>query len=64
MTTCRWCGAPPDSPDQSCGECSPGPGYQCEWFALCDHEADRFRDHPIVGRVRICERCSDLLNGM
>ena len=31
----------------------------CEWFALCDREATRYRDHPVLGQVPICDQCDD-----
>ncbi len=29
----------------------------CRWFMLCDREAVRYRNHPALGKVPICERC-------
>lgn len=34
----------------------------CEWFALCDREADHLVRHPILGDVPTCERCVEKLN--
>lgn len=34
----------------------------CEWFALCDHEATKTRQHPILGAVPICGRCDELVD--
>lgn len=31
----------------------------CEWFAMCDHDADGLRTHPVLGHVPICARCAD-----
>lgn len=33
----------------------------CEWFAMCDHEADRLIVHPILDDVPCCERCATKL---
>lgn len=30
----------------------------CEWFLLCDHPADGFVQHPVLGYVPTCERCT------
>lgn len=30
----------------------------CDWFLRCDREAVRVVTHPILGYVRICERCA------
>jgi len=35
---------------------------RCEWFALCDHEADGTVSHPILGAVPTCQRCADRLD--
>ncbi|WP_018502939.1 hypothetical protein [Parafrankia discariae] len=40
------------------------PAGPCEWFALCDHPADRYRPHPILGQVPICARCAEKLSAM
>ena len=29
----------------------------CQWFALCDNDATTTQAHPILGDVRICDRC-------
>lgn len=29
----------------------------CQWFALCDHEAEWLVPHPILGLVPTCDRC-------
>lgn len=29
----------------------------CEWFALCTNHCTKMREHPVLGRVPICERC-------
>jgi hypothetical protein len=29
----------------------------CQWFALCDHEANGTMPHPVLGEVPICDRC-------
>lgn len=34
------------------------PGYDCEWFLLCENEATTTEPHPILGDVPICERCA------
>lgn len=31
----------------------------CEWFALCDHDATKYRPHPVLGEVPICDRCDE-----
>lgn len=30
----------------------------CEWFALCDNEANGYVDHPILGSVQTCSDCA------
>lgn len=40
-------------------ENAPAPGTCCEWFALCDRDAVRYRTHPILPPVPICARCDD-----
>lgn len=32
---------------------------ECAWFALCKNQAVTTRDHPILGKVPICERCHE-----
>lgn len=34
-----------------------GDPVQCQWFALCDHDATQLEPHPILGQVPICDRC-------
>lgn len=30
----------------------------CEYYVLCDHEADGTTDHPLLGKVPTCSRCA------
>ena len=30
----------------------------CEWYALCQNDADGTTPHPILGQVPICQRCA------
>ena len=30
----------------------------CGWFALCDHVADGYVEHPALGPVPTCQRCA------
>lgn len=34
----------------------------CEWFALCENEADGVVAHPILGLVPTCRRCATRLD--
>jgi hypothetical protein len=34
----------------------------CEWFALCDREADGIVGHPVLGWVPTCQRCAAKLD--
>lgn len=34
-------------------------GATCEWYALCENEADGVVDHPILGKVPTCRRCAE-----
>ena len=31
----------------------------CQWFLKCANEATKFRSHPILGDVPICDRCDE-----
>lgn len=31
-------------------------GGECEWFALCTEPAERWRTHPVLGVVPVCEQ--------
>ena len=33
----------------------------CEWFLLCENEADGTVHHPFIGWVPTCKRCADKL---
>lgn len=35
----------------------------CGWFALCDHVADGYIEHPALGPVPTCRRCADKSGG-
>lgn len=37
-----------------------GQGLPCMWFAQCPNQAVRYRVHPILGKVAVCNRCDDL----
>lgn len=32
---------------------------KCQWYLLCANEADGLVDHPILGDVPTCQRCTD-----
>ena len=34
---------------------------KCEWFLLCDNDAVKKREHPILVEVPICKRCDALV---
>lgn len=34
-----------------------GEPVTCSWFALCENQATKVRQHPILNGVPICERC-------
>lgn len=40
------------------------PGEQCGWFALCANEATQMEDHPVLGKVPICDRCKEKVEAM
>lgn len=31
----------------------------CQWFITCERKAVTTREHPILGRVPICQRCDN-----
>lgn len=31
----------------------------CEWYAKCENDAVGAIDHPILGPVPVCQRCTD-----
>lgn len=31
-------------------------GGECEWFALCTEPAERWRRHPVLGVVPVCDQ--------
>jgi hypothetical protein len=33
---------------------------KCEWFLMCKNDAAGTADHPVLGRVPICERCAGM----
>lgn len=33
----------------------------CQWFAMCDQEADRLIIFPILGDIPTCARCAEKL---
>lgn len=35
----------------------------CEWFVNCEHEATGTLDHPLLGKVPICDRCRPIAAG-
>lgn len=37
------------------------PDVLCEWFALCDHPATHYREHPVLGPVPTCDRCERMV---
>jgi hypothetical protein len=36
----------------------------CQWFATCTNLATTERDHPVLGKVPICDRCEQLIKNM
>lgn len=34
----------------------------CRWFAACENPATHEREHPVLGRVPICDRCADVIS--
>lgn len=32
----------------------------CQWFLLCDNDADGVVEHPVLGDVPTCRRCAGL----
>ena len=32
---------------------------KCDWYWLCENEAVGVTPHPVLGAVRICQRCAD-----
>lgn len=37
---------------------------ECQWWAACQREATKVRDHPVLGAVPICRYCQDTLERM
>ena len=37
---------------------------QCEWFAGCDRPTMMAVEHPVLGWVPCCQRCSDAVGGL
>lgn len=36
----------------------------CAWFLKCDNTATTTREHPILGKVLICERCNNKVEAL
>lgn len=34
----------------------------CRWFAMCDNQATGTEPHPVLGDVKICDRCKRRLD--
>lgn len=34
----------------------------CQWFALCPNAATQTRDHTVLGKVPICDKCQEKVN--
>lgn len=52
MKLCGQCGFQRNGP-----LCSETATHRCEWFAGCGNDAMTTRPHPILGSVKICDRC-------
>lgn len=37
------------------------PGQLCQWYATCSNPATTELEHPVLGKVPICERCQKLV---
>ena len=37
----------------------PVPKGQCRWFMMCLNRATKYRTHPTLGDVPICDRCDE-----
>jgi hypothetical protein len=39
-------------------------GCVCGWFLRCTTQATKFRAHPVLGEVPICDRCDEKIEAI